>query len=265
MSANEELKNCIPGRIMDQQNEIVNALIELHRGLERQGPGDASFTKKMLSMLPKIPEHPRIADLGCGAGAGTLILAEWFQEKVTAVDFAGPFLQELQDHAKRRGLQHFIQTVEADMGALDWPEASLDLLWSEGAAYNLTFAGALKAWRPLIASGGVAAVSEIVWFVDDIPEDVKNYWQEGYPHIADEAENAERAVTAGFEVLGIHRLPSEAWWVNYYEPLVEKMDKLRPTADNVMSDVIAETEIEIEMFRKYENIYGYAFYLLKAV
>ena len=250
---------------MDQQNEFINALIELHRGLERQGPGDASFTKKMLSLLPDLPEHPRIADLGCGAGAGALILAEWFQEKVTAVDFAGPFLQELQDHAKRRGLQHLIQTVEADMGALDWPAASLDLLWSEGAAYILTFAGALNAWRPLMASGGVAAISEISWFSDNIPDDILKYWQEGYPHMAGEAENAERAVASGFDVIGIHRLPSEAWWANYYAPLIEKIDKLRPTADTIMLDVIAETEFEIEMFRKYEDVYGYSFYLLKAV
>lgn len=83
--------------------------------------------------------------------------------------------------------------------------------------------------------------------------------------MADETKNAAHAGSAGFEVLGIHRLPSEAWWTNYYEPLKVRMEASRPNADPVMLDVIAETEVEMEMFRKYGHIYGYSFYLLKAV
>lgn len=249
---------------MEQQDDIIKALVELHRGMERQGPGDESFTRHILSLLPELPPHPRIADLGCGAGAGALVLAEYYQAKITAVDFSETFLKELSEHARQRGLEHLIQTVEADMGALDWPAASLDLLWSEGAAYNLTFKGALNTWRPLLATGGLAAVSEITWFSHDIPDEVRKYWMAAYPHIAGEAENAARARAAGFEVLGIHRLPTGAWWANYYEPLLERMHSLRPTADAVMLVVIAETEVEIEMFRKYGHLYGYSFYLLKA-
>jgi ubiquinone/menaquinone biosynthesis C-methylase UbiE len=249
---------------MERQDDTIRALIELHRGLERQGPGDEAFSKQMLSMLPELPVTPRIADLGCGAGAGALMLAEHFQVQVTAVDFSEPFLEELRGRARKRGVDHLIRTVKADMGALEWPPAALDLLWSEGAAYNLSFEGALKAWRPLIAPGGIAVVSEITWFADDIPQEASSYWKAAYPHIAGETENAGRAGAAGFEVLGIHRLPSRAWWENYYEPLMQRMDTLRKSADATMSEVLSETDAEIEMFRKYQNVYGYAFYLLKS-
>jgi hypothetical protein len=31
-----------------------------------------------------------------------------------------------------------------------------------------------------------------------------------------------------------------------------------------MSEVLSETDAEIEMLRKYQDVYGYAFYLLRA-
>jgi len=249
---------------MDQPSDQIRALIELHRGLERQGPGDAVFSKHILSMIPGLPRSPRIADLGSGAGAGALVLAEWFNAPVTAVDFSRTFLGELVRRAKARGLGHLVRTVEADFGALDWPARSLDLLWSEGAAYTLTFAGALTAWRPLLAPGGVAAISELSWFMDDPPEPVREYWQNAYPAIGSESENAARGRAAGFEVLGVHRLPEQAWWANYYDPLMARMDVLRPHADSAMQAAIRETEAEMELFRAFGDAYGYAFYVLLA-
>jgi len=250
---------------MEQHSDEIRALIELFSGLERQGPGDASFSERMLSILPALPENPRIADLGSGSGAGTLILAKWFNTKITAVDFSRPFLDELENRARTHGLEPLVRTVEADMGKLQWPEASIDLLWSEGAAYNLTFEGALKTWRPLMAPEGIAVISEISWFTGEIPEPALKFWQEAYPEIDHENENSKRARGAGFEVFGIHRLPSEAWWKNYYEPLIERMNALRSTADPVMQEVLDETEVEIELFRNYSDSYGYSFYLMKAV
>jgi SAM-dependent methyltransferase len=251
--------------IMEQQNEQINALIELHRGLARQGPGDAAFSRHILSILPELPKSLRIADLGSGAGAGTIILAEWFNTTITAVDLSRAFLDELESNAKVQGLNHLVKTVEADMGNLDWPVAAIDLLWSEGAAYNLTFEGALKAWRPLLTLGGVAVISEMSWFTDEIPEPARKYWRDAYPTIGSEAENSERAKTAGFEVLGVHRLPSQAWWTNYYEPLQERMNSVRPLANSMMQSVIHETEVEIEIFQNYGDTYGYSFYILQAV
>lgn len=250
---------------MAEHDEHIEALIELHRGLKRQGPGDPSFSKHILSLLPELPPTPRIVDLGCGAGAGALLLAKWFDTTITAVDFARPFLDELEGHARAQGLDHLIKTVEADMGNLNWPPASVDLLWSEGAAYNLTFEGALKTWRPLMAPNGIAVISEITWFTTDIPLPVLEFWQKAYPQIASESENAALAKAAGFDVLGVHRLPAQAWWTYYYDPLKERLDALRPSADPVMQTVIEETDAEIDFFEKYGDTYGYAFYLLQVL
>ena len=250
---------------MEEQERYIKALIELHRGLERQGPGDADYSNYIVSQIPALPTNPRIADIGCGAGAGTLFLADKFKSKVRAVDFSREFLDELEERSNQRGLEHLVETIECDMGKLSWEPGSIDLLWSEGAAYNITFEGALKAWRPLMAANGIAVVSEMNYFNSDVPEPVKMYMQKAYPAIKTEQENAEIINSSGFTGLGIHRLPSRAWWDNYYGPLRENMKSFKHSEDSIMQAVIKETEEEMKLFEEHERYYGYSFYIMKAL
>lgn len=236
-------------------------LIELHRGLPRQGPGDADFSRRLLQTLPKLPQRPRIADLGCGSGAGALLLAGFYGAEVLAVDTAAVFLEELAGHARQRGLESLIRPLQADMGALAWPPGSLDLIWSEGAAYVLGFETALARWRPLLADAGVAVVSEMNWFTDAPPAEPREFWSVAYPTMAGEAENRRRAQRAGFAVLATERLPDEAWWKNYYGPLREKIGQL-PAAFRGRA-AVAEAEREMRLFEQFSGHYGYTFYVLQ--
>jgi len=250
---------------MEGQEKYIKALIELHRGLERQGPGDIDYSNFIISQLPELPTNPRIADIGCGAGAGTLVLADKFRVTVRAVDFSREFLDELENRAKQRGLEHLVETIDCDMGNLDWKPGSLDLLWSEGAAYNITFEGALKAWRPLMASTGIAVISEMNYFSGDVPEPVKIFMQKTYPAVRTEPENSDIINSSGFEVLGIYRLPSKSWWDNYYGPLRNNIEYFKNSKDDHMQSVIYETEEEMKFFEEYHEFYGYSFYIMKAV
>lgn len=244
-------------------NEEIAALIALHAGLERQGPGDPDFSRRILAGLPPLPTMPRIADLGCGSGAGSLLLAEWFGTSITAVDLSHSFLDQLEQRAKDAGLAHLIQTLEGDMGQLDWPDAAIDLLWSEGAAYHLTFPGALRSWHRLLSHGGLAIISELSWFNENPAVAARDFWAAAYPTLATEAKNAEHARDAGFDVIALERLPGEAWWPHYYGPLQARMESLRSSADPVMAQVIRDTEVELELFRNHSADYGYTFYVLR--
>lgn len=250
---------------MEEQEKYIRALIELHQGLERQGPGDTDFSDYIISQIPELPTNPRIADIGCGAGAGTLFLADKFRSKVLAVDFSRDFLNKLEDRAKQQGLEHLVETIECDMGSLDWKPKTIDLLWSEGAAYNLTFEGALKVWRPLMAPNGIAVISEMSYFTSEVPDSVRVYWQNAYPTIGTESENSNHAYSSGFEILGIHRLPSKAWWDNYYGPLRKNMKSFKHSEESIMQAVIKETEEEMKLFGEHEKHYGYSFYIMKAL
>ena len=167
--------------------------------------------------------------------------------------------------ARKQGLDAFLEPLVRDMSELDWKPASLDLLWCEGAAYNMGFENALKAWRPLMAENGVAMISEMNYFTDDIPEAVAQYMAQAYPDIKTEPENIALITSAEFEVLASHRLPSQAWWDNYYNPLTENIKQFKGSDDEVMQQVIEETEQEMAFFREHSDTYGYTYYLMKAV
>jgi len=77
-----------------------------------------------------------------------------------------------------------------------------------------------------------------------------------------EAQNIGRARRAGYRVLETRRLPSEAWWKNYYGPLRERMKEIEPTPAN--EAVLRETEEEMAQLERWSEVYGYTFYVLQA-
>ncbi len=250
----------------DPQTESIAALIELHRGLERQGPGDTTFSRRLLQKLGPMPANLHIADLGCGSGAAALLLAEHYQCPVTAVDSCSVFIDELKLRVRQSGLAHLITPIQADMAELgaelDWPLACIDLLWSEGAAYNLGFERALVLWHPFLKDNGIAVVSEMSWFTDEPPQPAFDFWSAAYPTMGSESENIDRARRAGYQVLATHRLPSDVWWKNYYTPLRARIQQVEMTP--AMQVVVQETETEMELFKKFSDSYGYTFYILQA-
>jgi len=241
------------------------AMTLLFGDIDRQGPGDDTFTKKILARLPHIPKKAQIADLGCGTGAGGLLLAQHYQQPVLCVDIFQKFLQTLDTRAQNFGVEALINTMQADMGNLDPRKYQFDLLWSEGAAYNLTFDVAIKKWRPLMAKNGIAVVSEMSWFSADRPQKALEFWDEAYPQLASEKDNLASVAKHGFEVLFTERLPASSWWKYYYDPLLDKADILAMGAPKALQEAIAEIRWETDVFREFSDYFGYTFYGLKAI
>jgi serine/threonine-protein kinase HipA len=183
--------------------------------------------------------------------------------RVVAVDLIQPYLDQLVRSANAGGLSHLIEARRMDIGALEIPPSSMDLIWSEGAAYILGFEESLRRWRALLKPDGMMAVSECTWLVDRPPEAARSFWSVAYPPMATIDENRRRAQRLGYEVLDTFVLPVSAWWNDYYTPLLERVDRLRPTADTNLALLLDETEREIELFRRHGDSYGYVFYLLQ--
>ena len=53
----------------------VELICEYFSGLERQGPGSPEITIKALSFIDNLNDKSRIADIGCGSGGQTMVLA----------------------------------------------------------------------------------------------------------------------------------------------------------------------------------------------
>lgn len=251
---------------MDQQ-KLFSLMVELHRGGARQGPGSAEQTLRALELasVDRTAEL-RVADIGCGTGASTITLAGALpRARITAVDLFGDFLQILSDHARDEGCSDRIETVVASMDALSFDPGSLDLMWSEGAIYNIGFANGIESWRPFLRPGGILAVSEITWLHPNPPDEIRDFWHAEYPQIATASEKIAILERTGYVLLGYLVLPPSNWIDNYYEPAEQRIDAfLKRHADSPEAmQVVEEHRTEAELYLRHQDSYSYGFYIAR--
>jgi SAM-dependent methyltransferase len=238
---------------------------ELHAGLPREGPGDDASTERALRLLPGLPAHPDVLDVGCGPGAQTLVLARLTRGILTAVDLHQPFLDELMRRADSAGLADTIRPVRASMDALPFGPESFDVVWSEGAIYLMGFERGLRVWQPLVRHGGYVVVSELSWLVEDPPAPARAFWDEAYPAMQSVAANRAVIERCGYERLDDFVLSRAAWLTDYYDPLTHRIGALeREHADDPGAlRMLAGERREIDLFHAYGDSYGYVFYLMR--
>lgn len=105
-------------------------------------------------------EKIKILDVGCGTGGETITLAKNTGAQITAVDMLPQFLEKLKDKIKEDNLINRITAKEMLMDSLVFDESSFDVIWSEGAIYNIGFEKGLSLWRKYLKDNGYIAVSQ---------------------------------------------------------------------------------------------------------
>ncbi len=243
---------------------IEQALFRLHEGLPRNSPGSEKSTLKALRRLGRLPRRARVIDLGCGNGASAIALARRLHSEVIAVDAHEPFLRTLAERSRADGLDSLVVARHADFAALNEPNASFDLLWSEGAAYVLGFETALVQWRPLLKKGGRAAITELSWGQETPSDAAKEYWSSVYPGMRTVVGNCAAAERAGYSVIDTITLSNKDW-ESYYGPLKQRITELRAAGEPSpeLAVIIEEAEREISVYEQHGDEFGYVFYLLE--
>ncbi len=238
---------------------------EIHTGISKEGPGDSVSTKKAFSIINDLPPKPKILDIGCGPGRQTLDLASLIDCEIIAVDTHRSYLTALEEKAKRAGLSDRIRAMRIDMNALDFAEASFDIIWAEGSIYIAGFENGLKKWRGLLKERGWMAVTEVSWLGSDPPEEAKKFWEEAYPAIRSIEENLNIIADCGYEIVAHFALPPSAWWDDYYDPIERKLIAMREKYkdDPEALHFIEAEQVEIDIYRKYSDFYGYVFYVMR--
>ena len=239
-------------------SEKWGVFIEIHTGNPQAGPGDFESTARAFSMLNPLSVNPCVLDAGCGPGRQTEDLCRLSDGPITAVDMHQPFLDEV----KRRVPEGRVKTLAADMGDLPFGSDSFDLIWSEGAIYNIGFFQGLEKFRTMLSKNGQVAVTELSWLKPNPSQEALDFWNKDYPQMQSVEQNLADMERAGYNVLGHFTLPESSWW-SYYDPIEKRLPQLEEKyADNPDAlEVIATERAEQDLYRNYCDCYGYVFYI----
>ena len=247
----------------DHGSRFWEIFFEVYENLPRQGPGNRDCAARALRLCAGLPRAKTIVDLGCGVGGQTLHLADLTTGSIVAVDSHAPSIERLRATLAARGLSQRVQAQVGDMAHLNLPQESYDLVWSEGALYNIGIGSALRICHRLLRPGGYIAFTDAVWRKEDPPPEVKASFDLDYPTMGT-ATDVEAAIRlAGFEFLGRFTLPDAAWWDDFYSPMEQRIMELRRKYGNDAEALAALDQLaqEPEMHRRYSDYYAYEFFV----
>lgn len=236
---------------------------EYFSNFERQGPGSPEVTLKALDFVTGLTDRSRIADLGCGTGGQTMVLARHAPGTVTGLDLFPLFIEKLNAKAKNENLQDRLKGLAGSMENLPFEKEGLDLIWSEGAIYNIGFERGLKEWRDYLKPGGWLAVSEAAWFTEDRPKEIADFWEDAYPEIDTVSNKIAQMQQAGYIPMASFILPEDCWTDHFYTPQEPfQQDFLKKHAGNrAAEEFVNYMRHEARLYERYSKYYGYAFFI----
>ncbi|MCG8391139.1 MAG: class I SAM-dependent methyltransferase [Cytophagales bacterium] len=243
----------------------MNLICEYYASVERQGPGSPEVTLKALSFIDTLSQESQITDLGCGTGGQTMVLAQHAPGKITGVDVFPTFIERFNSNAGKLNLQPRVKGIVGSMDNLQFQQEELDLVWCEGAIYNIGFERGLSEWKEFLKTGGYVAVSEASWFTDERPAEIEKFWMDAYPGIDTITNKIEQVQKAGYIPVATFILPENCWTEHFYAPQVPAQEAfLRKHAGNkTAEDFIAYQRYEAQLYDQYKAFYGYVFYIGK--
>lgn len=258
--------------IMSNENKTIhefelNLICDFFSSMERQGPGSPEVTLKALSFIDNLTEKSLIADIGCGTGGQTMVLAGHAPGQITGLDFLPGFIHLFNRNARQLGLQDRVKGIVGSMDNLPFQAEELDLIWSEGAIYNIGFERGLNEWRKYLKTGGYIAVSESSWFTDERPAEINDFWMAAYTEIDTIPNQIAKIHKAGYLPVATFILPSTCWTEHYFAPAVTAREVLlnKHVGNKTAEELVAMSRHEEVLYSKYKEYYGYTFFIAKKI
>ena len=242
-------------------------ICEYFSSTERQGPGSPEATIKALSFIDHLTDESRIADLGCGTGGQTMVLGQHASGQITGIDVFPDFIRLFNQNAAKLNLQDRVKGIVGSMDNLSFRDEELDLIWSEGAIYNIGFVRGLTEWHKFLKTGGYVAVTEASWFTEERPAEINDFWMDAYPEIDTIPNKVAQMQKAGYIPVATFILPEYCWIENYHVPqtAVQEIFLKKYAGNKMAEEFIGFQRYEAELYAKYKAYYGYVFYIGKKI
>ena len=241
-------------------------LIDLHKQGQRQGPGGDAETEQALNLAKIDRAAPlNVADIGCGTGASALLLARRLNAQITAVDFLQDFLDMLNVRAESAGVADRISTFPCSMDNLPFTNEALDVIWSEGAIYNIGFEKGVAEWRRFLKAGGLLVASEITWLTNSRPAELEKHWDSEYPEIDVASAKIRVLEKHGYSPIGYFVLPEHCWLDEYYRPMEARFEDFlnRNGNSEEAREIVAAEQKEIYLYETYKAHISYGVYVAR--
>lgn len=244
-----------------------NLICEYFSNVERQGPGSPEITLKALSFIDNLTDKSLIADIGCGSGGQTMVLAQHTEGHITGLDLFPKFIDQFNRNAIKRNLQDRVKGIVGSMDNLPFGEEELDLIWSEGAIYNIGFERGFNEWRSFLKTGGYIAVSEASWFTEKRPAEINDFWMDAYPEIDTIPNKVAQIQKAGYIPVATFILPVNCWTDHFYAPqeTAQKAFLQKYKGNKTAEELISSQRYEQQLYYKYKEFYGYVFYIAQKI
>ncbi len=112
---------------MSKENKSIhefdlNLICEYYSSVERQGPGSPDITIKAMSFIDNLTNESRIADIGCGTGGQTMVLAQHAPGHITGIDLFPAFIDLFNLNAGELNLQDRVKGIVGSMEYASFPE-----------------------------------------------------------------------------------------------------------------------------------------------
>jgi SAM-dependent methyltransferase len=245
----------------------LKLICEYFSYMKRQGPGSPEVTIKALSFIDDLAAESKIADIGCGTGGQTMVIANHTLGHITGIDLFPIFIDLFNSNSRKLDLQDRVIGSVGSMDKLPFKNEELDLIWSEGAIYNIGFERGINEWRRFLKPGGFLAVSEASWFREERPAEIEEFWENAYSEIDTIPRKAMQLQKAGYTLVAVFVLPENCWIEHFYSPQISVQEEfLKKYAGNKSAEEFVEYQRnEAGLYDKYKAFYGYAFYIGKKI
>ena len=246
----------------NEQISIDDLLIETHAELERQGIGSPEMTLKALSFIDNVDKISRVADMGCGTGGQTMVLAQNISGSITGVDLIPHFINVFNDNAKKLNLEKRVNGIVESILALPIQMEEFDLIWSEGVIDSIGFEKGVSYWYGFLKKNGYIAVTCPSWIAHEHPEEIRMFWTDAGSGLDTIGHNISVLQKSGFNFVAAFTLP-ENCWMNYFIPREEinKAFLKQYPGNKTMEEYARADSYEMELYLKYKQYYGYVFYI----
>jgi len=251
----------------DKELTMYDLIIESHLGLQRQGPGSPEMIVKALSFIDDLNEISHAADLGCGTGGQTMVLAQNIAGNITGVDICPDFIDVFNNNAEKLNLGERVNGIVGSIVDLSFQKEEFDLIWSEGVIDSIGFEKGLTYWNAFLKKNGFIVVTCPSWLTDERPDEIEKFWREAVGGLGTIADNISIMRKAGYKFISSFALPEECWTDNYFIPreTAEKALLMKYAGNKIVEDYVEDEKYEVELYSKYNRYYGYIFYIGKKI